>query len=170
MTTIYDQFPQFRRADANQNDAMAHRKKKKKKTGEGRKKYDANTEICRTHTQWVFESTLWEKKIKKKKSKAHDESELLNERDFGGRHRFYLRLPRPLSTTRLLVPTEPMSLTLRTLGKERMEAVSLISWCSVTSWLRATPSGKGGGLVELERRVLLRTSSTQASPSGLIDT
>jgi hypothetical protein len=36
MTTIYDQFPQFRRADANQNDAMAHRKKKKKQERAGR--------------------------------------------------------------------------------------------------------------------------------------
>lgn len=30
-------------------------------------------------------------------------------------------------------------------------------------------NGNGGGLTELERRVCWRTSSTQASPSGLIE-
>lgn len=81
-----------------------------------------------------------------------------------------LRDPRPFSTTRLLVPMDPMSPILRTLGKECPATLpSPFSNRSPASWPGRMLSANWGGFKELERRVFWRTSATQASPSGLMD-
>lgn len=81
-----------------------------------------------------------------------------------------LRDPRPFSTTRLLVPIDPISPMLRTLGRECPTTLpSPISNRSSASWSGGMLSANWGEFWELERRVFWRTSATQASPSGLMD-
>jgi hypothetical protein len=76
----------------------------------------------------------------------------------------YRRPLSPFRTMRRLVPAEPMSPKLRILGRG-------CTWsrASGVSGTSCSGNGKGGGLTELDRRVCWRTSSTQASPSGLIE-
>jgi hypothetical protein len=93
----------------------------------------------------------------------------------GNKEKCYLWLARPRSETRLLEPTDRISLMLETFGRDRRLCPRLRSWSSTSrgsvtlSAPATTFSAKGGGFTELDLRVCCRTSSTQASPSGLME-